>query len=311
MKAAATLLIAAAAVAPALAQSYYYEDSALVSREDLEDLADVLARDYGYDIEARDFDDVNELDMRELYDELYEREPLFRHLKNFVNKLRGKGGEAQRHEHEGLHEHQGHLGEHHGLEHHGFGEHQGLEHHGFGGPEHHGEFAHHGGFPGGSHDAFAAAPAPPQTPSDPSQYGRRSYDDMEEFEARDVEPEYEELLSRYFDDLYERELAAEDEYTQIAARAPQGDDFGVELVQRSPEPNIIEWFKNLFHPHRKQDEKKKKEEAEKKKKEQEAKSKAATTTTDSPKSTDKPSDNADDSSSVDAREFDDFWYDLD
>lgn len=299
IKSAAALLVAAAAIAPALAQSYYYEDSALVSREDLEDLADILARDYGYDIEARDFDDMEELDMRELYDELYEREPIFQHIKNIYNKLRGKGGEAHRHEHGGSHEHQGHLGEHHG-EHHAFGAHPGFGH------EHHSEFAHHGGSP----DAAAAAPQPPSDPSQ-TQYGR-SYDDMEEFEARDVEPDYEELLSRYFDDLYERELAAEDEYTQIAARAPLGDDFDVELVQRSPEPNVLEWLKNLFHPHHKKDDKKKKEEAEKKKKEAEEKSKTTSTTTADPsKSTDKSTGSGDDSSTVDAREFAEYWYDLD
>jgi hypothetical protein len=400
IKAAASLLIAAAAVAPALAQSYYSADDSLVTREDLEELADILARDYGYDIEARDFDDVNELDARELYDELFERDPMFgiNHAKKLWHHLTGKGKGRQ--EHEGFHHRQGHFGEHH--EHHGefrhqqggfpaggspdapaaapapppsesyptqygrsdddmdelyarelyddelferdpmFGvdhakklwhhltgkgkgkahhehehhehehkEHEGGFHHEQQGRlgEHRGEFGHYqGGFAaGGSPDASAPAAAPPTSNPYPTQYGR-SYDDMEEFEARDVQPEYEELLTRYFNDLYERELAAEDEYTALAARSIEGDDFA-ELAERSPEPNVFDWFRNLFHPHHKKDDKKKDDKKKDDKDSSKNKSTTTASTSTSTKSSDKSADKDDDS--LDSREFDDFWYDLD
>lgn len=346
IKAVASLLIAAAAVAPALAQGYYYEDSSLVTREDVEDLADLLAREYGYDmdIEARDFDDMEDLDLRDL-DEIFERSPFlgYHHVKNFLSKHFGSG----RHAHGGMgHEH------HHGFEHHGEFAHQHHHHQeGFGGPsdaaaaqppadaplsprdyedfdelverdpflgyhhvkkflsnhfgsgrhshhEHHGEFAHHHhhqeGF-GGPSDASAAQP-PADAPLQP----------------RELEADYDELLARYFDDLYERELSAEDEYTELAARAPEGDEFEMELVQRSPEPGFIEWIKHLFHPGHKKDDKKHKKDDKKDKKDDkkdEKKDDKKDDTKDKTKSDDKKDDK--DDSSLESREFDDFWYDLD
>jgi len=87
----------------------------------------------------------------------------------------------------------------------------------------------------------------------------RGYDEME-IEAREPEAEYEELLQRYFNDLYERAVTAEAE-GEIAARGFESEDF--DLFRRSPEPNIIDWFKNLFHPKKKQDNKKKQDDKKK------------------------------------------------
>lgn len=54
-------------------------------------------------------------------------------------------------------------------------------------------------------------------------------------------------MSRYFDTLYEREIAGDVDYADVVAR----DFEDVELFQRSPEPNFFDWVKNIFHPKKK------------------------------------------------------------
>jgi hypothetical protein len=94
-----------------------------------------------------------------------------------------------------------------------------------------------------------------QQQSDPSvDASAREFDDEMELEAREPEADYDELMQRYFDDLYERQLAAEAE-AELAARDFEDEEF--ELVQRAPSPNIGDFFNKLFHIKPKQAEKKK------------------------------------------------------
>jgi len=95
----------------------------------------------------------------------------------------------------------------------------------------------------------------------------------EDLEARDFEeeletrePEYDEVFERYFDDLYERELADELEIVErelsdeeLAEREIESDLFeredGEELVAREPF-NLKDWWNNLWHPKKKEEKKK-------------------------------------------------------
>jgi hypothetical protein len=251
IKSTAVALVAAAVIAPAVAYSYYTEDS-IVAREDYDDYNEVLARDYGYDLEEREYEGeelaLREYDDSELFErdyddnELLERDPFmgYHHIKKWLSNRKARKQAMQ----------------------------QGQQ--------------------GGQGGGFGGAPQVP--PSDPSMdASAREFDDELEFQAREPEADYEELMQRYFDDLYERELSAEFE-DEIAAREFEAEEF--DLVQRSPEPGIIEWFKNLFHPKKK---------AEEKKKAADAAPAAAPAAADPPAAAD---------SAVDAREFEDF-YDLD
>jgi len=78
MKVTAAALIAAAAIVPAVASSFYADDS-LPTREDYNDVDDLLAREYELELEERDFYDNG--------DALFERDPFFR---NFLRKWRTK-----------------------------------------------------------------------------------------------------------------------------------------------------------------------------------------------------------------------------
>jgi len=75
MKVTAAALIAAAAIVPAVASSFYADDS-LATREDYNDVEDLLARDYELELEERDYEDA-----------LFERNPFFGRL---IRKLRTK-----------------------------------------------------------------------------------------------------------------------------------------------------------------------------------------------------------------------------
>jgi hypothetical protein len=190
IKSTAFALVAASVIAPAVA-SYYYPEDSLVTREDFDEYDDLLARDYDFDLEEREFDN-EELAFREFLErdfdenELVERDPFFRGM---WNKIRHPHGQAQQQQYDP------------------------------------------------SVDASA-----------------REFDDEMELEAREPEADYEELMQRYFDDLYERQLAAEAE-AELAAR--DFEDEELELVQRAPSPNIGDFFNKLFHIKPKQAEKKK------------------------------------------------------
>jgi len=139
---------------------------------------------------------------------------------------------------------------------------------------------------GGSSDSYSGSPVDTTA---------RGFDDEMEIEAREPEADYEELLQRYFDDLYERELTAEAE-AEIAARELESEEF--DIFQRSPEPNIVDWFKNLFHPKKKQDQKKKADAS--------SDSKKAESSSSDSKTADSPADAA-----VDAREYYEDFDELD
>jgi len=263
-------LIAATLIAPAVASSYYYPEVDLATREDFDGYNDVLARDYDYDLEEREyayelfereFED-GELLEREL-DDLFERDPMFgmHHLKKWWANRKAK---KQAKKDQLLSQQQG--------------------------------------------DSPQAAPADPSPPAvsyrefdDEMEINARGFDDEMEIEARELGAEYEELLQRYFDDLYERELTAEGE-AEIAARELDSEDF--ELFQRSPGLDVIGWFKHLFHPKKKDD----------KKTSDSKKAAASPSPTSSASPTSSPSPNAADSSadsSVDAREYYEVFDELD
>jgi hypothetical protein len=143
----------------------------------------------------------------------------------------------------------------------------------------------------------------------------RAFDEeMMEVNKRQLAAEYEELLQRYFNDLYDRELTAEAE-ADLAAREFETEEF--DLVQRSPEPGIIEWFKNLFHPKKKEDQKKKKADSKTAASSSDTK-KTDASTSDSKTADSSASDKKDDSaaaapadSSVDARGYYEDFDELD
>jgi hypothetical protein len=143
---------------------------------------------------------------------------------------------------------------------------------------------------GGSSDGYSGSPVDTTA---------RGFDDEMEIEAREPEADYEELLQRYFDDLYERELTAEAE-AEIAARELESEEF--DIFQRSPEPNIVDWFKNLFHPKKKQDQKKKADASSDSKKAESSSSDSKTAASPA----DSPADAA-----VDAREYYEDFDELD
>jgi len=253
MKVTAAALIAAAAIAPAVAQSYYAEDS-LVTREDYNDVDDLLARDYDLELEERDFYD-NE-------DDLFERDPFFglNHLKRLLRHKKtlqpqqdssDAPVEAREFDDEDLFTRE-------------------LE-----------EMFERDPFLGlGKLRSWwknrKAAKQQQQQDSYGADAQAREFDDEElytrefedEIEAREPEAEYEEVLTRYYDDLYERELASaeaelaerdfEDEEAELAARDFEGED--AELVAR--EPGIFDWFKNLFHKKKPEDTKAKEQKAD-------------------------------------------------
>jgi len=243
MKVTAAALIAAAAIAPAVATSYYADDS-LATRE-YYDVDDLLARDYEYELEERDFYD-NE-------DDLYVREPFMgmNHLKKWWRHKKTMQQPQQSPDAPST-------------------------------PVEAREFDEDDLFTREFEEMFERDPflglgtlkkwwknrkANKQQQQQDS-YGAdpqaREFDDEElytrefedEIDAREPEADYEEVLSRYYDDLYERELASaeaelterdfEDEEAELAAR----DFEDGELVAR--EPGIIEFFKNLFHPKKKE-----------------------------------------------------------
>lgn len=147
-----------------------------------------------------------------------------------------------------------------------------------------------------------------------AQAGAEQYDQQQQ--ARDFEddiearePEYEEVLERYFDDLYERELGEELEVVE----RDLGDE--AELAEREEEESSIfqreemleevfgrgfdlkAWWNNLWHPKKKAD---KKKEAEKKKHEH----KAASTSAAAPAATSAAAAPAEEASTEqEAREF--------
>jgi hypothetical protein len=226
LKSTTVALVAAALIAPAVASSYYYAEDGLVAREDFDEYNDVLARDYDYDLEVREYVDelferefgASELLEREL-DDLFERDPLFgyHHLKKWWANRKAK---KQAKKDAQLAAQQ----------------------------------------PGDSLDASTSFDATAREFDDEMEIDARGFDDEMEFEARAPEAEYEQLLQRYFDDLYERELTADAE-AEIAARELESEEF--DLFQRSPEPGFVEWIKNLFHPKKKQDQKKKEADSKK------------------------------------------------
>jgi len=176
-------LVAATVIAPAVAAPYYYyAEDGLVAREDFDEYNDVLARDYGYDLEEREY-----------ADELFERE--------------FDDGEFLERELDDLFERNFPLG-------------------------------------------HPSGPNVAREFDDEMEIKARGFDDEMEIDAREPEAKYEELLQRYFDDLYERELMAEAE-AEIAARELDSEDF--ELFERSPGIDVIGWIKNLFHPKKKAD----------------------------------------------------------
>jgi hypothetical protein len=249
MKVTAAALIAAAAIAPAVATSYYADDS-LAAREYYNDVDDLLARDYDMELEERDFYD-NE-------DGLFEREPFmgvnhlrkwWRHKKTMKQQQSGGDGDAPAtpvearefdedelfiRELEEMFERNPFLG---------LGKLKSWWKNRKGGNQQQQQDST-------GADSYARE-------FDDEDLYTREFED--EIEAREPEAEYEEVLSRYFDDLYERELAAaeaevaerdfEDEEAELAAR--DFEDEESELMAR--EPGIVEWFKHLFHPKKKEE----------------------------------------------------------
>jgi len=304
MKVTAAALIAAAAIAPAVAQSYYAEDS-LATREDYNDVDDLLARDYDLELEERDFYD-NE-------DDLFVREPMFgfNHLRKWLRTKKTMpppqqyGSDASiearefddedllTRELEEMFERDPFMGM--GKLRSWWKNRKAAKQQSQDGysPDVQArqyddedlltreleEMFERDPFMGlgklrswwknrkaakqqSQQDAYSPD-ATAREFDDEELYTREFEDDME-IEAREPEAEYEEVLSRYFDDLYERELATaeeeflardfEDEEAELAARNFEGED--AELVAR--EPGFLEWIKGLFH-HKKPEEAKAKE----------------------------------------------------
>lgn len=248
MKVTAAALIAAAAIAPAVATSYYADDS-LATREDYNDVDDLLARDFDYELEERDFyDNEDDLFVREPFMGFNHLRKLWRHKKTLQQPQQGSDSapatpvEAREFDEDDLFTRE-------------FEE----------------MFERDPFFGLGKLKSWwknrKAAKQQQQQDSYGADPQAREFDDEElytrefedEIEAREPEAEYEEVLSRYFDDLYERELATaeaelaerdfEDEEAELAARDLEDEDF--ELVAR--EPGIVEFFRNLFHPKKKAD----------------------------------------------------------
>lgn len=306
MKVTAAALIAAAAIAPAVATSYYADDS-LATRE-YYDVDDLLARDYDYELEERDFYDneddlyvrepfmginhlkkwwrhkktmqqpqqspdapatpveAREFDDDELFtrelEEMFVRDPFlgFNHLRKWwSNRKAAKQQDAQAdpslqarefdeddlftREFEEMFERDPFLG-------------LGTLKKWWKNRKANKQQQ--------QQDSYGADPQAREF--DDEELYTREFED--EIEVREPEADYEEVLSRYYDDLYERELASaeaelaerdfEDEETELAARDFEAEDG--ELVAR--EPGIVEWFKNLFHPKKKEEAKPKTEAAE-------------------------------------------------
>lgn len=95
---------------------------------------------------------------------------------------------------------------------------------------------------------------------------QQARDFEEDIEAR--EPEYEEVLERYFDDLYERELNDELEVVEREIsdelELAERDEEETSIFQREDTDEIFSrgfdlkaWWNNLWHPKKKQDNKKK------------------------------------------------------
>jgi len=303
IKATAAALVAAAVIAPAVAQSYYAED-AVVAREDYNDFNDVFARDLEFDLQERDFDH-----------ELFEREPILgiNHIKKWLKNRKAKklakqqaaaGGagpasadaappsagaapdsappqarefedflSAREFDVEDLLVRDPFMGMRHlkkflgkrpagmsppsspamqspppsagaqgpasPMQTRDFDEIEAREPlMGMGrmrkifGQRHGGPRGHMRGGPGGmTPPPSAGAPGPDSASAAPPTPATAQ-------SARELGAEYEEVLARYFDDLYERELASEDE---LLAR----DFEDAEVFGRSPEP-LFGWFKKLF-----------------------------------------------------------------
>jgi len=252
IKVTAAALVAAAVIAPAVAYSSYPADS-VVARE-IDEQNDFFGRDF--EIEERDYDD----------NELLERDPLFgfRHIKQWIQNRKAKKLAALQNQNQNtddsapvdareyedeelvlrefdemferdlaeLMERDPFLGWNHLKK-------------WFGGKHHQDQNQNQ------NTDSGDASLAGREFEED---LEAREFDD-EEFEAREYDDElegrdYEEILERYFEDLNERELASEAEF---AERYFDDDELMVreydddELFER----NIIDWFKNLFHPKKK------------------------------------------------------------
>lgn len=249
----AAALIAAAVIAPAVANSLYPEDS-LATREFADEVDEYFTREY--DLDSREFD------------ELVERDPFFRKVKQWwanrkAQKAAAAAGAAEgtvegrefiddeelmarefdeffQRELEDLMEREPFLG---------FGKLKKW-------------------IKGGN----KAAPSGDYSENNAREFEEdiEARDFEEDIEARDFEEdiearEYEEVLERYFDDLYERELGEEIEVLErdftgeeLAEREFDSDLFeredADELVAREPF-NIKQWWNNLWHPKKKGDKK--------------------------------------------------------
>ncbi|CAA7271084.1 unnamed protein product [Cyclocybe aegerita] len=95
VKTAASLFLAAAAVAPAVAYPYYDADDSLVTREDNEFAGGIYGRRFTpHRLSERD--DFEELMEREEFEDLMERDPLlgFNHLKKWIKGRKGAAAPA-------------------------------------------------------------------------------------------------------------------------------------------------------------------------------------------------------------------------
>jgi len=242
IKVTAVALVAAAVIAPAVASSFNADDS-LVTRE-IDEQNDFFARDF--ELEERDYDD----------NELLERDPLFgfRHIKQWIKNRKSKNAAQNQDSQDGSVEGREYEDEELVLRE--FDEmferdlEELMERDPLFG------FNHLKKWFRGKKNQNQVAPS-----NDQSSYDQRDFEedletrefDDEEFEAREYDDEleareYDEVLERYFEDLNERELASEAEFVE---RDIDGED---ELMEREYEDdelvarNIIDWFKNLFHP---------------------------------------------------------------
>jgi len=267
----AAALIAAAVIAPAVANSLYPEDS-LATREFADEVDEYFTREY-------------DLDIRE-FDELVERDPFFRKVKQWWANRKAKKAAAAAGAAEGTVEGREFIDDEE-LMAREFDEFFQRELEDLMERE---PFLGFGKLKKWIKGGNKAAPSGDYSENNAREFEEdieaRDFD--EDFEARDFEEdieardfeedieardfeediearEYEEVLERYFDDLYERELGEEIEVLErdftgeeLAEREFDSDLFeredADELVAREPF-NIKQWWNNLWHPKKKGDKK--------------------------------------------------------
>ncbi|KAF8870748.1 hypothetical protein CPB84DRAFT_1754294 [Gymnopilus junonius] len=248
MKATAIALLAAGSIAPVLA-SYYNEDY-LEQREVSDELAEVLAREYGYDL-AREYENYERISRRGFYDvdDLFERSPSMVEDVSFASRdLQPEYAELLTRYFNDLEEREPDpnvIEWFKNLFHHKKKDDKKTQ-----------------SITASTTTSTTATTTPTPTPAAqdnvqaPTDNGASAGTDPSTVSSRELygrdDIEYEELVMRYFDDMYKRGLAAEVDSSSLSARKFEDN---LELLQRSPDPNIIEWFKNLFH-HKKKDDKK-------------------------------------------------------